>query len=343
MYNIQTKTPAETINSIRQHCKIPLNLNGLVLPRYRLDMLCRYMRDMLLRIVKVGGLVFVFLFPLLCRAENASPLLSPLVAIKGAGEDYLPNLEKMEKYLKESNLLEFYLEAERFTKKIEFTRHERRIGTYTLNGKEEHIACEWFSYYVAKAPLFPDEWVMSKGSDQRTDIQMKEFALECILDGDMQRRAELLSVNKQKLRTLYLNYAKVIFKAFNLECIKLDKLRKRDWNLFLEEKKTWKEEGYMDEKEVWRRKGITGTASVFSYIRKARIQQSRRSIERMQDNLLRRLMEENTRNGPRIHAYFFEIGYSKEDLAKMLRKEARSSKTVRDAKYLFDGLPKPKD
>jgi hypothetical protein len=282
--------------------------------------------------------------PLAPQLDSSSAVLTPPeVSINGAGDDYLPNLEKMQKHLKESNLLEFYLEAGRFAEKIKFTRKEKRIGTYQLNGKEEHIACEWFSYFLVKAPLFSDEMSPKiSGTYKIKDIELKEFALDYILAGNIEKRSVLLGVDKRKLRTLYLNYAKIILKKLKNTQIDSGKLKKADWNKFLEEEKTWKSID-SDDDEFWRRKKISGNASGLFFFRGARIDECRIVVEKMHGKLLLRLLEEYPQSASRIHAYFFEIGYTKDQLVRIFQEEARSWREVREAKYLFDGLPKLKD
>jgi hypothetical protein len=340
MNNIQTQLSAKTANVIRRHCHTLPSTNGIALFYCRLDEALRVVQEATRRIAKTGGLFFLLFLPLLCRGESILSLAPPLVAAKNAGEEYLPNLEKMEKHLKESNLLEFYLEAERFTKKINFTRKERGIGPQQLNGKEEHVACDWFSYYLAKSPLFSDEWVRDKLKYSVTDIQLKRFALECILVVNVERRAALLGVDKQKLRALYLNYAKIIFKSLNTTRIELEKLRKQDWDKFCEEEKTWKRSATLDDDEIRRRTLIERTSRGISFLRHERSDECRWVAELNQNGLLYMLLEEYPNSASRIHAFFFEIGYSKEQFVRQFRKKFGGNKKT---EYLFNGLPKLKD
>jgi hypothetical protein len=284
--------------------------------------------------------------PLAPQLDSSSAALSPPeIPINGAGEEYLPNLEKMKKHLKESNLSEFFLEAGRFVKKIEFTRKEKRIGTYQLNGKEEHVACEWFSYYLAKSSLFSDEWLYKNGLYEynTTDIELKKFALDYILAGNIEKRAALLGVDKRKLRMLYLNYAKNILIMLNTTSIELEKLRKQDWEIFRMEEKTWKSDDELDDEGLWRRKAKRWSAQGLLFRRGNRIDKCRGGTGSSQGDLLLRLIEEYPNNASRIHAFFFEIGYSKEELVRMFLKECEYSREVREAKYLFNGLPKSKE
>jgi hypothetical protein len=278
--------------------------------------------------------------PLAPQLDSSSAALSPPeIPINGAGEEYLPNLEKMQKHLKESNLLEFYLEAERLAKKIRFVRNEQRVTFYSLSGKEEVVACEWFSYYLAKSPFFPDAWLHDKDKYKEMDIKLKEFALEWILYANMEKRAKFHKMENRKLRKQYLSYAKVILKSLNTTSIELEKVSKQDMEKFYEEEKTWPQ-GILDEDEVWRRKGIAWTAYGISSIRGMRSDACVHVAELYQRELLLLLMDEYPNSASNIHAFFLEIGYSKEQLSRRFQKSIGKDKKTA---YLYQGLPKPKE
>jgi hypothetical protein len=286
----------------------------------------------------MGGVVVLLLFTLQCRAEDVSSLAPPLSAAKEAGDDYFQNLEKMEKHLAASNLLEFYLEAGRLVKKINFVRNELRVGLYSLNGKEEIVACEWFSYYLAKSPFFPDVWLHDKDGYKEIDIKLKEFALECILFANLEKKAAFHKVEKGKLQTQYLSYTKVILKALHGIRLELEEVRKREIAKFREEEKTWPQ-GPFDEDERWRRKGIEGRVYGVATIRAIRSDLCVSVAEGHQRELLLLLMKEYPNNASSIHAFFIEIGYQKEELARRFQKLVGKDKK---AAYLYQGLPKPK-
>jgi hypothetical protein len=331
MNNIQI--PLGIAIALQKHCYI------LRLP----DVSC-FFRDAggLVRwIAKTGALALLFFLPLLCRAENAPPLAPPPIAAKEAGEEYFPHLEKMEKYLDESKLLEFYLEAERFVRKIRFTLNEERIGIYQLKGKEEHVACEWFAYYLTKSPLFSDEIAQEISARYRlTDIQLKQFALDCILEVNFEKKSALLSVDKPKLRARYLSYAKVILKMLNTTRIELEKLEEQDWAKFREEETNKPKSNIYDDEAVWRQRAIEGKARELSLLRRDRSEECNHATEWSQRNLLYMLMAEYPNNAPRIHTFFFEIGYSKEKFVRKFRKKFGGNKKT---EYLFKDLPKLKD
>jgi parvulin-like peptidyl-prolyl isomerase len=148
-------------------------------------------------------------------------------------------------------------------------------------------------------------------------------------------------VDKQNLRRLYLSYAKTIFRTLNTTSIELEQLEKQEWDKFKEEKETWK--SVEDSEEIRRRRNTEGTVSIVSYTRRERSHKCRWIMERNQRDLLRTVVEEYPGSAPRIHSFFFEIGYSKEQLLATIQRESKFSKNIREAKYLLNGLPKPKE
>ena len=123
----------------------------------------------------------------------------PLIAQREAGQ-YLPQLENLQKLLKEKKYLEFYDEASKTFGRANYGGHHLEFLKGKNPTKEETAALEWVFYYRLIAPLFSHEQLEKNGELYYCeDYLSKVNACKELCRERTKEIAEMFSIDENKL------------------------------------------------------------------------------------------------------------------------------------------------
>ena len=143
----------------------------------------------------------VLLLSPLMQAQALKPpsIPPPLIAQREAGQ-YLPQLENLQKLLKEKKYLEFYEEASKTFGRANYGGHHVEFLKGNKPTREETAALEWVFYYRLIAPLLSHEQLETNGKmNYNEDFSSKIDACKELCRERTKEVAEMFSIDEDKL------------------------------------------------------------------------------------------------------------------------------------------------
>ena len=140
----------------------------------------------------------------LMQAQALKPpsIPPPLIAQREAGQ-YLPQLENLQKLLKEKKFLEFYVESEKVfggARGGTVGGHKIKFMKGNTPTREEAAALEWVYYYRLAAPLLSHEQLEANGKSYYSEDYLSKIdACERLCRERTSEVAEMFSIDENKL------------------------------------------------------------------------------------------------------------------------------------------------
>ena len=274
-------------------------------------------------------------------AHAKAEILPPLVPIHETG-DYLKTLEGMKDGLKNNDLRKFYTLARDFREKMAGNRRLREIRKRPKITREDQAALEWWSYYVAKAPLIPYEGLRRSSYEEflQLDIAFKAYAFKVICQWNVEERGKFLKLDPRRLDACYLSQFQAVmkdlndgFKAWEKHAEEAGKLQ----DLMRERPKiTDPDEDIEETLREWKKRYFEVHAFAGDFRRRRDFFRNEIKDE-LEPKFIRKLIKSFPKDGGKVQEIIMKSGYeTKEKCRDLLLREIQPNKETR---HFFQGLP----
>ena len=272
------------------------------------------------------ALLFYFItFPPFASGQTEAKIPKPPIPISMAGQ-HAVSLEEAGRLLEKGELKAFYLL--KINNQINGERNKRTKAREQRYMREDSAAEEWMYYYMACAPF-----IDPKGGHSGLDISAKRMLMPRFNSILVRKKAEMLSVDSEKLKALECTYAVILMKSL------------RDFHA-LARKNTAEVNGILWKRRYCRELGIKrdeinrAKADEFRY-RETLSHLSAYNLHRVGEGLVENLVHAFPKNGATVREYLKKAGYSASlECAWILQKAVGRSP---ENKYLYEGLANEKE